>query len=247
MISQKLNWYGKALSNLGAAALARRQISSRFLRSKPYRLTSKYAAHDLWCRPGTSDLAVFDQIFTHREYRCLDGPDLSGLILDCGANVGYSSAYLLTAFPNCRVIAVEPHPDNFSVLRENLKPFAGRHECINAAVWSHPTRLALDLASSGGGLEWGREYFQSDGDTVATDIPSLLKSSHANRIALLKMDIEGAEEQVFSAKDISWLSATDNIVIELHGEKRREIFMNAIEGHGFSVSKCDELTVCCRK
>lgn len=246
MIAEKLNWYGLALANLGAPALVRRQLLSKLAGQRPFKLSSKYAEHELLCRPRTSDLAVFDQIFTHREYRCLDGLDLSGLILDCGANVGYSSAYFLTVFHNCRVIAVEPHPDNFSVLRKNLEPYAGRQECINAAVWSHQSRLALDLASSGGGLEWGRKYFESDGDTIATDIPSLLAKSDSNRIALLKMDIEGAEEQVFGAKDTSWLSITDNIVIELHGEKKREVFFKAIKDHGFSVAKCDELTVCRR-
>lgn len=237
--------------NLGLSGLVRRQVASKLAHvsksNTTFKLSSKHAKYGLICRPGTSDLAVFDQIFTHREYRCLDDHDLHGLILDCGANTGYSSAYFLTRFKKCKVIAVEPHPDNFIVLKQNLEPYKNGYECIQAAVWSHPTQLSFDQRSGGVGHEWGRSYLQlnkeASGDTLAVDIPSLLKVSGFGRIALLKMDIEGAEEQVFGARDTSWLSHTDNIVIELHGNRRRDVFMNAIKGHGFSLSQCDELTV----
>jgi hypothetical protein len=66
----------------------------------PVRLRSKDAAHALLCRPGTSDKWIFDQIFIQREYRSLDDLEEAGLIIDCGANVGNSAAYLLTHFPN---------------------------------------------------------------------------------------------------------------------------------------------------
>jgi len=46
------------------------------------------------------------------------------LIIDAGANVGYSSVYFLSNFPNCRVIAIEPDGDNFASLQKNLAPMA---------------------------------------------------------------------------------------------------------------------------
>ena len=71
-------------------------------------LLSKHARYPLRCRPGTSDVAVFGQIFRDLEYQCLDNARDVSLILDCGANVGYSAAYFLTCFPRAQVIAVEP-------------------------------------------------------------------------------------------------------------------------------------------
>jgi hypothetical protein len=61
----------------------------------------------------------------------------------------------------------------------------------------------------------------------------------------LKIDIEGAEAQVFG-RPCDWLDKVDNLVIELHGEKCERIFRRAIEGRGFSVSTCEELAVCVR-
>src|SRR5262245_9783341 len=82
-----------------------------------FQVHPRSSMHPLFVRRGSSDLSVFDQIFIQREYACLD--DLTGvrLIIDCGANVGYSSAYLLSRHPNSRIIAVESDPENFAMLR----------------------------------------------------------------------------------------------------------------------------------
>ena len=47
----------------------------------------------------------------------LDPPVEPRFILDCGANVGYTSAYLLTRFPTAFLIAIEPDPGNAEILR----------------------------------------------------------------------------------------------------------------------------------
>jgi hypothetical protein len=60
----------------------------------------------------------------------------------------------------------------------------------------------------------------------------------------LKIDIEGAELELFSSGTDRWLDLVDNIVIELHGKKCSEAFFKAIDGRGFDISSCGELTVC---
>jgi FkbM family methyltransferase len=82
---------------------------------------------------------VFAQIFIQREYSCLDDLSVSNvdLVIDCGANVGYSSAYFLSRFPECNIICVEPDPSNFRSLEENMAPYKDRVKLINSGVWSH--------------------------------------------------------------------------------------------------------------
>jgi hypothetical protein len=72
----------------------------------------------------------------------------------------------------------------------------------------------------------------------------LLEQSSFDRISILKVDIEGAEEIVFASNYEKWLHKVDNLVIELHGEQCEAVFQNAVAGRGFEVSRCDELTVC---
>jgi hypothetical protein len=80
----------------------------------------------------------------------------------------------------------------------------------------------------------------------AVDMPRLLTELNTDRVSILKLEIEGAEKTLFSAVDLSWLSRVDAIVIELHGEECSRVFLDAIQGHDFVISTCDELTVCRR-
>ena len=62
------------------------------------------------------------------------------------------------------------------------------------------------------------EYFSSDSSprVHAITVPDILHRLNADRIDLLKIDIEGSELQLFSRGSEKWLSRVDFIVIELH-------------------------------
>ena len=85
---------------------------------------------------GSSDMDVFHQIFQFDEYACVRNISSPRLILDLGANVGYSSAYLLSCFPGATVVAVEPDPGNFELCRRNLAPYGDRAKLVPGAAWS---------------------------------------------------------------------------------------------------------------
>lgn len=217
----------------------------------PYRLYSKYSTVPLWLRPHTSDIDVFDQIFRYREYRCLDDLPDAELIIDCGANVGFSSAYFLSRFPRSKVVAVEPDPENFAAMERNLAPFAERVTALCTGVWSSECGLVLCTDGFGDDREWARTVRAAHHDEkpmmAATDIGTLFKTGSSCRISILKIDIEGSELEVFSSGSTEWLEYVDNIVIELHGKECERVFMDAIAGRGFEISRCDELTVCKRR
>ncbi len=218
-------------------------------------LRSEHARHPLRCRPNSSDPCVFRQIFIEREYACLDDVPAAGLIVDCGAYVGYSAAYFLTRFPGCKLIAVEPDPANFELLCRNLVPYGASAQAIAAGVWSRPVRLALAESPYRDGREWSRHIRvcppDEPGGFPAVDIGGLLARSGHDRISILKIDIEGAEAQVFSENHESWIDRVDNLVIELHDDSpfgnAPSIFQAAIAGRGFTVSQFGELTVCKRR
>ena len=126
MLKEKLNWYRTALHNLGLWSLIRLQMRKRFGSTKKLsKLTSKVLRYPVFARPGSSDLLVFDQIFVEHEYRPLDAVKNAELVIDCGANVGYSSAYFLSKYPECFVIAVEPEDGNFGILIKNMSSLSG--------------------------------------------------------------------------------------------------------------------------
>jgi len=195
---------------------------------------------------------VFDQIFIEREYSCLDDLSDVDLVIDCGANVGYSSAYFLTRFPKCKVICVEPDSSNFKLLQKNLAPYKDRITLMKSGLWSHNTGLKISAESRRVGNEWAvqvRECKPGEAPEIqAIDIGTILRESGQNKISILKIDIEGAEAVVFAKNYESWLSRVDNMVIELHDHycfgKASDIVLNAISSvKSFSMSKSGELTV----
>ncbi|GAB1542687.1 hypothetical protein NUACC21_53610 [Scytonema sp. NUACC21] len=202
--------------------------------------------HPIFVRYQSSDVDVLYQIFGEEEYSVLNAENDYKVILDCGANVGYSSIYLLNKFPNAHVIAVEPDKDNFQVCQKNLLPYSDRVTLIRAGVWSH--EVGLVLRHYGNGNEWGTQVEECQDkqqpDLLAKDIPTLLEESGHKSVDLLKMDVEGAETVIFSQNYQSWLSKVKNIVIELHGKECEEAFFNALSYYEYKLSRSGELTVC---
>jgi FkbM family methyltransferase len=261
--SVMLDWLGGRVESLhrhvrslgvGATALyAAQKLRFRYGPPKtPFVwLWSKHALHPLRCRPGTSDVNVFGQIFRDLEYRCLDDARDVRLFIDCGANVGYSSAYFLSHFPGAKGIAVEPDPANFAALTANVKPYGDRCEVLNTAIWSHEAGLVMSEAPWGDGREWARTVrVAGPGETAtmtAIDIGTLLERSGFDRISILKVDIEGAESTAFGSNYESWIGKVDNLVIELHSEEAREIVGHAIAAEDFATSTSGELFVCRRR
>jgi FkbM family methyltransferase len=240
---RRLKHYWTGLKNLGFVSLLRFEYQFRSRHYGPIQLTSKRLDFPVHVRPQSSDMEVFSQIFFFHEYRCVPSQPAPKLVIDLGANVGYSSAYFLSRFKNCLVISVEPDPANFVQLQKNVAPYGSRVKTIQAAVW--PRNERLDLTHAGPGEEWGvRVKLSKFGAVQTVTIPELLQSSGQERVSLLKVDIEGAETQLFSSGAEEWLDRVDNIIIELHGKDAMGAFFKAIDKSRFSISTCDELTVC---
>jgi FkbM family methyltransferase len=216
--------------------------------NQSYNLSPKHAKYPLTCRASTSDIHVFGQIFIEREYSCLDHLSNVDLVIDCGANVGYSSAYFLTHFPNCRIISIEPDPANFALLETNLAPYKERVEIVHSGLWSHSVGLKIHYGEDAWATQVRECKPDEAPDIQATDIATLLKESGKERISILKIDIEGAEAIVFAENYESWLPYVDNIVIELHDNtsfgRASDVFFKAISNRPFDISGYGELTVC---
>ena len=210
-------------------------------------LSSPQSKTPLAVRPDTSDIAVFQQIFVELEYGCLDFLSAPDWIIDCGANVGYSSAYFLSRFPKARVIAIEPDAGNYQMLVQNTAFFGERITPINAGVWSHEARLRVRQAEVGAGKEWA--FFVEEAapgepcDVEAVNLDSVLAQAGAAKIDLLKVDIEGAEKVVFADGAAAWLKTVAAVVIELHGPECERIVTEALAPRAKERFQHGELTI----
>jgi len=206
------------------------------------------SAYPVHIRLGSSDRQVLTMIYTDGEYGALDSLGNVRLIVDCGANVGYSSAYFLNQFPQAHLIAVEPDDGNFAMLRRNLQPYADRITLYPAGLWSHPAGLVVCKGQYRDGREWATQVRESrDGETAdiqAMDVETLLAASGMDAIDLLKIDIERSEAEVFSHNCAIWLPQVKNLVIELHDAECERIFFQALSSFSYDLSRSGELTIC---
>ena len=163
----------------------------------------------LTIRVGTSDPAVYAQVMLSEEYGICRGLSNIRTIVDGGANVGYTATYFADLFPDASIICVEPDARNARVCRSNVQH---RATVLETAIWPTPARLAIHDASANA---WGIQVRADESGAIqAITMPELVEMC-GGCIDLLKLDIEGAEKDLFSG-DTSWLGSVRNIVMEIH-------------------------------
>ncbi|HVE60927.1 MAG TPA: FkbM family methyltransferase, partial [Chitinophagaceae bacterium] len=153
-------------------------------------------------RDNFSDKAIFNQVYYERQYflQQLVATKAKNII-DAGANIGLASIYFSQLYPSAQVIAIEPENDNYDLLKKNTNAYANV-TCIKAALWSKEENIAIknpDSLAASYIVEAG-EHAQIKGITI----DYLLEMNCWDKIDILKMDIEGAEKEIFST-NVSWL------------------------------------------
>ena len=203
--------------------------------------------HPLWARFHTSDIRVVHQVFTRQEYACVADIDAPRLIVDCGANVGYSSAWFAAHFPGASVVAIEPDDANVAVCRQNLAPFGNRVTVIQAAVWPERGELKIEHGTYRDGAAWATQVRAcrtgEAADVEAIDLATVVEHSGHGAIDILKVDIERGEIELFGRGTDAWLSRVRNIVIELHDEECERCVLTALAPFDYGRGRSGELTV----
>lgn len=199
----------------GARELTVAALASLLRRPLPVRVRVPGTDRGVTLRLRTSDLWTFDEIFGRREYEVPLPPD-TRTIIDAGANIGLASVYFAMRFPQARILALEPEPENFHWLCRNVAPFRGVVP-VRAALWSEDTSLALSDPGRGAwAFQVGARTSERPNALVeGRTLPTLLREHGMEGVDVLKVDIEGAEAEVFAASG-AWIEAVRSIVIELH-------------------------------
>jgi FkbM family methyltransferase len=179
-------------------------------------------------RPRTSDAEIFEQIFVHEQYS-LPTNTSPKLIVDGGANVGFAAVYFANRYPRADIIAIEPEESNFQILRENTALYP-KIKILQSAIWSVNTRLRIENPEDPKDAFRVQEAEQGEGSVDALTIDEVLKSSDAPFIDILKLDIEGAEKEVFESSE-PWLDRVGVFIVELHDRLKpgcSEAFYSAV-------------------
>jgi FkbM family methyltransferase len=143
--------------------------------------------------------------------------------LDLGANIGLTTAYFGAVYPEARILAVEPHPGSFQMLKRNTAPLGERVDAFQAAFWVSDEPLGWASDQFRDGRDWSRsvERVTDAEDTVDVVTPAgALGRLGVERVDLAKIDIEGSEAEFFATDEATeaLLGLADVFAIELHLE-----------------------------
>lgn len=182
-------------------------------------LRLKDLAGPLTVRTGGSDLAILDEVVIDRGY---DFPltQAPRVILDIGANIGLATLWFKHRYPDARIIAVEPDPESFALLERNTRGIAGV-ERVNAALTAADGFIGLERGGLNPSAFHVRPLQPGERGVEAISMPSLLARLNLTAVDLLKLDIEGAEKEVFEADDLAWMDQVKVIAVELHDRMKR--------------------------
>ncbi len=133
-------------------------------------------------------------------------------IIDAGANIGLSVRYFKHQYPKADIVAYEPDPAIFKLLKQNVGSMPGV-DLRNAAAWTENTTLTFYSEGSLAGSTEIDFLGQQKALTVAAE--RLKDEVSLKPVDFLKIDIEGAENSVlFDIEDE--LENVDQLFFEYH-------------------------------
>jgi len=182
--------------------------------------------HPIYLRNGMSDIGVYNEVIEKNEYD-FTVKNAPKYIIDAGANIGLASVYFGRKYSNAKIIAIEPEEENFKLLKLNIKDYPNI-TAINAALWNMSGEITLfDVGLDSGGfmvetnVSALKPNIKNKKHLVkSVTIDEIMNQFNIDSIDILKMDIEGAEKEVFeSCKE--WINQTKCIIIELHERMKK--------------------------
>lgn len=175
----------------------------------------------------------FVEVMAADSYRLRELPvDEIAFVVDLGANLGDFSVAVAERFPGVHVLAFEPGPRAYQQLHANVVTnglervidtrccaVVGSAASNEVMLWERPiasTSSSLLAPSAGDGGK------SAAGVRVAAIALAEALTSLAVPVDLLKVDVEGAEYEIFAETPISALANVRRAVVEYH----------PVDGHG---------------
>lgn len=189
-----------------------------------------------------ADESVVAEIFLLREYAPIE-PALKAaktVVLDIGAHKGFFALYVRSLNETVPVLAYEPEELNFAALKKHLR--LNKIEGVtvkNAAVAASEGMLLLNVSED----SHNHSIVIAPGTTLqkkvsATTLDRIV--SKFEKIDVLKMDIEGAEFQIFETAPFFVFEKLRTVFLEYHeyAPSMKAVALQRIfEREGFFVKK----------
>ncbi len=214
------------------------------LKRKGFGYISEHNTH-LHMRKHTKDYETFDEVFIKRIYD-IPLPVTPTTIIDAGANIGLATLFFKWQYPQATIVCFEIEEENFRLLQKNV---AAYKDVVPVQKGIYSKNCFLNIhdpyhATNSYVVEETTE--QLPGSIESVTIDSVIAQQGWNTVDLLKMDIEGAEKEVFEGETSAWLPKTKIIMVESHDRVKKgcsKAIFEALRNYDFELLTATEGTL----
>jgi len=209
--------YYSILGIHGIISLVKSKFSKNHLLHK---VTREDLRAPFYLRIRSTDIDTYKDVFLNEEYR-IHFSENPKIIIDAGGNIGLTAIYFANRYPKAKIFTIEPENNNFKLLKKNTSSYDQIYP-IHTALWHEIMEVSIQDSGEG---EWA--YYISDETDItfkraksiqklaSITIDQLMNDYSLNSIDLLKIDIEGAEKEIFENSS-SWIHKVNCIIVEIH-------------------------------
>lgn len=167
----------------------------------------------------------------------------NSVIVDLGSNIGATLVDLSQRYPDSKIIGYEMNRANFKIAEINTSGF-GNIKIIHQAVWNRNGEINYESENQSDAFTVlsSKKSFNKSEKVLCTTLPELFIFNKIEKIDFLKMDIEGAELDIFDSPDIQWLTKVKSLNIEFHNidEIKLNKYICLLQEFSFIVYKSPE-------
>lgn len=196
----------------------------------PLFLLSRFFRSPCFMRKSAYERNVSEQLMRKR----------GEVFVDIGANIGFYTLVLSRNFR--KVLAIEPNPQIFLVLLDNVKTIGVTNvKCLQKAISDQNGVSPLFLSLGPGSHSLLSTCVPEPGSKKSVKVETVtletLLDNHET-VDLVKLDVEGAEWKVLNGAE----NVTDKIeswLVELHDTTRKSELEQLLKSHGYNLEWID--------
>jgi FkbM family methyltransferase len=215
------------------------------INDKSHRITTlNWSNKKVHYRTSSSDMVLIYEILLKSKYRreyYFPKQINPKVIFDIGGNIGITSIYMASLFPDAKIYSFEPLEENFELLQKN----ASQYKNIEVFNFGLGTKNGIfkaypsDNNENFGGVSFFSEVKGNLSEPFAEchvkNVNDVIDELGIYSVDLIKIDTEGAEYDILTSMKTEFLKKTSWISGELHGNRDFEV-LNYLNDLDFSVS-----------
>ena len=190
---------------------------------------------------------LLNEIFNKKVYD-IDLGKTTPVIFDVGAHIGLATIFFNQKYPLARITAFEPNPNIFPLLEENTYYNNIQNVTLhNIALGKTPSKRTLFIDSTNGGFStasFSKDAWDGSQKSIGIEVITEPLSKYiVTPIDLLKMDVEGTEQEIIEELNESGkIKDIKNIIIEFHPTEKQniEIIKDILKRNNFVIEIREE-------